>query len=216
MQPKTFKPRYSLLTWSLLLFYCAPWLLGVANALAGWTGGDLRLFTLLAGAAWFVAGLLHLKGALLRRILFSKTIIVEMYLQRPAAQAASLGVHVFGNLVRFECRDVHLQYLANAGELMHLFVFYAGRNEMNLVYDSVEEKAPGWTVGKSLLCLAAFAVYMAACLLLGFRPVALVGPATDALLPALLVGAAAGLIIRVAYTLKARVKKREAAETRRM
>lgn len=213
MQPKTFRPRYSLLTWSLLCLYAAPFVLGASNAFAGWTGRDWKLFLLLSGAAWLGAGLLHLRGALLKRIRFSDTITVEMWLQRPARQAATLGVRAFGSLVRFEGRDVYLQYLANAGELMHLFVMYAGRGELNLVYDREQEKAPGWTAGRSLVCLAAFVLYMALALCLGFRPFRLIGPATDALLPVLV--AFGAVLVGVSLFKKARGKKMEAPDTGR-
>jgi uncharacterized membrane protein len=177
-----FKPKYSPLLWVLMLVYSAPFLFSIPNAAIGASGLDWKLFWLSSGTVWLLAGLIQMKAALLKRIVFEKQIIIEMYLQEETVQTYREPVHIFGDVAAFRGQRVHLRYLANAAELMQIFVSFAGMGKMDLVYEEGSWKAGGWSTEKNLGCLIVFAVYMMAMLYLRVDPLELIGPATDAFL----------------------------------
>lgn len=181
-EQKIFKPKYNLLLWVLMLVYSAPFLFGVANAAVGASGLDWKLFWLLSGTVWMLAGLMQMKAALLKRIVFEKQIVIEMVLQKEAVQSYSEPVHIFGDVAAFRAQRVQLRYLANAGDLMQIFVSFAGMGKMDLVYEDGGWRAGGWSTERNLACLIVFSLYMMAMLYLRADPLALIGPATDAFL----------------------------------
>jgi hypothetical protein len=182
MASSVFKPRYTPLVYALVVLYAAPWLYSLPNAVVGRSTADWRLFWLLAGTVWALAGLLHMKGALVKRIAFGRELTIEMTLQRPYSVSASEPVRIYGETVLFSGHVVLTRYLANAGDLFAHITSRADKGRLNLVYEERGRKDAGWSVEKNLLVLVAFALYMMGMLALRLRPVRLIGPATDALL----------------------------------
>jgi hypothetical protein len=182
MEQRVFKPRYTIVLWAFVLLYAAPWLFSLPNAAFGKSSADWKLFWLLSGTVWILAGLLHMRGVLLKKIILDKEITVEMYLQEPASQSFRHAVRIRGDLALFRGQAVQMQYLSNAAQLMQAFVSRAGAGRMDLVYEEGAGRGGAWTKEKNLLCLIVFALYMMAMLALRLRPLRLVGPATDAFL----------------------------------
>jgi hypothetical protein len=182
MKPKIFKPRYAPVLWAVLLMYAGPWLVGMLHAALSRSTDDWKLFWALSGTLWMLAGLLQMREALLKRIVFAETIVVEMYLRRSAEQSYASPVHIVGDAAVFRTQRVQLRYMANAAELMQEFVTLAGMEKMDLVYEENGRKTGDWSTEKNLACLIAFALYMMAMTGLRLHPLKLIGPATDAML----------------------------------
>ena len=207
VNPTVFRPKYSVLTWALLAMYTAPWLVAVCFAATGsYYVLDWRIFWLFSSTVWLCAGLLHLKTALLRRVILDGgDVTVEMALQKPVTQQAEDPVLVVADVVLFERQAVYLRYLANGSELMQLLVEAAGQGNLNLIYEERDDRPP-WTVEKTLLCLIVFAVYMMAALKLKIRPFDLIGPATDAMLLGWAAMLPVLLIVKITQVIKVRLR----------
>ena len=182
METAVFKPRYTLLVYILFMLYSAPWLFSVPNALFGNSVADWKIFWLLAGTVWALAGLLHMQSALIKRIALHKDVIVEMALQRPIIHSNADPIFVYGDTISFSGHIVPMRYISNAAELLHQINSLADRGRLDLTYEEHGRNDAGWSVEKNLFVLIGFSLYMMAMLTLRFRPFQLIGPATDAFL----------------------------------
>lgn len=182
METTVFKPKYTLLVYVLFVLYSAPWLFSVPNALFGGSIADWKIFWLMAGTVWALAGLLHMQSALVRRITFNKDITIEMVLQRPFIHLYDGLTHISGDIIVFSGHIIPTRYLSNADKLLHQIKTLADCEKLNLTYEEHGRKDAGWSVEKNLFFLIGFSLYMMAMLALRVRPFLLIGPATDAFL----------------------------------
>lgn len=182
METAVFKPKYTPLVFVLIVLYAAPWLYSLPHAIYSRSSADWKIFWLLAGTVWVLAGLLHMKSALVKRISFSREISIEMMLQRPFDINSSDAVRIYGETMVFSGHIVMTRYLANAADLLRLVASRADKGRLNLVYEEHGRRDAGWSVEKNLLFLIVFSLYMMAMLFIRLRPFHLIGLATDALL----------------------------------
>lgn len=182
METVVFKPRYAPLVYVFIVLYSAPWLFSVPNALLGTSIADWKIFWLLAGTVWALAGLLHMKSMLVKKITIHNEVSVEMVLQRPFSHCTADTVRIYGDTVVFSGHIVPTRYLSNAEDLLHQINALADRGKLNLLYEEHGRNDAGWSVEKNLFFLIGFSLYMMAMLALRLRPFLLIGPATDAFL----------------------------------
>lgn len=204
MGTKVFRAKYTLVLKALVILYAAPWLFSIPNALIGRSGGDWKLFWLLAGSVWAVSGILHMRCLLVSRVTLGAAVTVEAPLLKPAEIESGSTVQIYGDLVRFKGRDVSTQYLANGRELVRMLEEHARHGRIHLVYEQHDHRGASWTTAKNLAFLMAFALYMLIVVALRLRPLNLVGLATDAFL----LGWAALLPVLLAVRLASWVRAR--------
>jgi hypothetical protein len=209
MKPILFKPRYTRVLWVLILLYAGPWLFSLPNAVFGNSPADWKLFWLLSGTVWMLAGLLHMRSVLLKRIVFEKEICIEMFLQERTRQGYRHPVRIRGDLAHFKGQAVQMRYFANTAELMQVFVSLAAEGRLEMVYEPDGRKGAEWTREKNLLCLIVFALYMMVMLALRLQPLHLVGLATDAFLFGWAMMLPVLMVIKVIRITKERARLRE-------
>lgn len=209
MEPRTFKPKYATFVWALVVLYAAPWLFSLPNAFLGRSGLDWKLFWLLSGTVWAIAGLLHLKGVFLKKITFTREIEIEMILQKPVSQSSTGTVRIYGDTVVFKEQIVLVQYLANAKELMQILTERSNKGKLTLAYEEHGLNDVGWSVEKNLFFLIGFAVYIVVMFALHMRPMHIVGFATDTLLFGWALLLSVLLIMKLAKWVKERMRRTE-------
>jgi hypothetical protein len=170
---------------------------------------DWKLFWLFSGTVWLLAGLLHMRSVLLKRIVFERDISVEMCLQEGSRQSYRHTVRIRGDIALFMGQAVQMRYFANASQLMQILVSLAAEGRLEMIYEQDGGKAAEWTKGKNLLCLIVFAVYMMAMLALRVRPLHLIGLATDAFLLGWAMMLPVLLGIKIFRTIRERARLRE-------